>query len=231
MWVRVAAHLRTDCAILTHMRLYLSSFRNGNNTQELIKLLGDGRRTALIMNAQDWKTQEDRANDSAQESERLRSIGLDPEEVDLRQYFGDAQGLRDHLSQFDLIWVRGGNVFLLRRAFKQSGADVIIPELLRTDTVAYGGYSAGVCIMGPHLNGTELVDDPGVILEGYDKDIIWDGLDLIPYCVAPHYKSDHPESSDIDKLVEYYIDNHIPFVALRDGQSIVVDGLEQRFVG
>lgn len=28
------------------MRLYLSSFRNGNNPEELLKLLGDGRRTA-----------------------------------------------------------------------------------------------------------------------------------------------------------------------------------------
>lgn len=213
------------------MKLYLSSFRNGNNPEELLKLLGDGRRTALIFNAQDWKTSEDRENDLAQESERLRDIGLEPEEVDLRQYFGDAQALKERLSQFDLIWVRGGNVFVLRRAFKQSGADMVIPELIKTDAVVYGGYSAGVDIMQPHLQGIELVDDPDTVPEGYDKEVIWDCLNLIPYCVAPHYKSDHPESADVDKLVDYYIEKHIPFVALRDGQAIVIDGTEQRFVG
>jgi dipeptidase E len=213
------------------MKLYLSSFRNGNNPEELLKLLGDGRRTALIFNAQDWKTQEDRANDLAQESGRLRDIGLEPEEVDLRQYFGDARALKERLAQFDLIWVRGGNVFVLRRAFKQSGADAVVPELLKAETIVYGGYSAGVDILQPHLRGVELVDDPATIPEGYDSEVIWSCLGLIPYCVAEHYKSDHPESASIDRLVEYYIDNHIPFVALRDGQAIVVDGVEQRFVG
>jgi dipeptidase E len=208
------------------MKLYLSSFRNGNNPGELLKLLGNGRRTALIFNAQDLKPQEDRANDLAQESER----SLEPEEVDLRQYFGDPQALKERLSQFDLIWVRGGNVFVLRRAFKQSGADIIIPDLLKAETIVYGGYSAGVDVMQPDLHGIELVDDPNVVPERYDKEIIWDCLGLIPYCVAPHYKSDHPESADVDKVVDYYIDNHIPFVALRDGQAIVIDGTEQRFV-
>jgi dipeptidase E len=56
-------------------------------------------------------------------------------------------------------------------------------------------------------------------------------LGLIPYCVAPHYKSDHPESAAVDKTVEYYINNHIPFIALHDGQAIVIDGEEQTVVG
>ncbi len=211
--------------------MYLSSFRNGNKPEELLKLLGDGRRTALIFNAQDWKTTDDRATDFAQESERLKSIGLLPEEVDLRQYFGKSDELKRRLSEYDLIWVRGGNVFVLRRAFKQSGADVILPELLRSDAVVYGGYSAGVDIMQPHLHGIDLVDDPNLVPEGYDQEIIWDCLGLIPYCVAPHYKSDHPESSDVDKAVDYYINNHIPFIALHDGEAIVIDGDKQTFVG
>lgn len=214
------------------MRLYLSSFRNGNKPQELLRLLGDGRRTALILNAQDWKTSEDRAADVAQETERLKSIGLDVTEIDLRDYFGKSQDeLKNTLSDFDLIWVRGGNVFLLRRAFKQSGADVVITDLLNDDAVVYGGYSAGVDILQPHLHGIELVDDPNLLAEGYDREVTWECLGLIPYCVAPHYKSDHPESADIDKTVAYYIDNHIPFIALRDGEAIVIDGDTQTVVG
>jgi dipeptidase E len=212
------------------MRLYLSSFRNGNKPEELLKLLGSGRRTAVIFNAQDWKSDEDRKTDFDQEIERLQHIGLQTEEVDLRQHFGQSDGLKEILASFDLVWVRGGNVFVLRRAFKQSGADKIISELVSNDKVVYGGYSAGVDIMQPHLHGIELVDDPNVAPEGYDKEIIWECLGLISYCVAPHYKSDHPESADIDKSVEYYIENHIPFIALHDGEAIVINGESQKIV-
>jgi dipeptidase E len=206
------------------MRLYLSSFRNGNKPEKLLELLGDGRRTALILNAMDFVSPEDRAADLERETERLKSIGLEPTEVDLRQFFGKPTGLKEMLAEFDLIWVRGGNAFVLRRAFRQSGADAAITELLAEDAVVYGGYSAGVDILQPHLHGIELVDPPDAIPDGYDKNIIWDCLGILPYCVAPHYKSDHPESADVDKTVAYYIENHIPFVALRDGEVIVVNG-------
>ena len=212
------------------MKLYLSSFRNGNKPEELLKMLGNGRRTALIFNAQDWKNGEDRKNAYDQETVRLQSIGLQPEEVDLRQYFGKPDGLKELLAGFDLIWVRGGNVFVLRRAFKQSDADKIITELVSNDSVVYGGYSAGVDIMQPHLHGIELVDDPNVVPASYEPEVIWDCLGLIPYCVAPHYKSDHPESADVDKTVAYYIDNHIPFIALHDGEAIVIENDKQKVV-
>lgn len=213
------------------MRLYLSSFRNGNKPEELLKHLGDGRRTALIFNAVDFKNDADRATDYAAEADRLKAIGLMPTEIDLRDYFNKQDKLKNELLKYDLIWVRGGNVFVLRRAFKQSGADTIIKELLENDDIAYGGYSAGVDILQPHLHGIELVDPPDVVPAGYDSEVIWDCLNLLPYCVAPHYKSDHPESEDIDKTVNYYIENHIPFIALHDGEAIVVDGNSQTVVG
>lgn len=213
------------------MRLYLSSFRSGNKPEELLKLLGNGRRTALIFNAQDWKTAADRATDFAAESERLQSIGLQPEEVDLRDYFGKPNELKRRLSNYDLIWVRGGMGFVLSRAFKQSGADIVIPELLKDDTLVYGGYSAGTVIMQPDLRGIELMEDPESTPEGYNKEVVWDCVGLLSYHVAPHYKSDHPESADIDRVVNYYVDNHIPFVALRDGEAIVINGDQQTFVG
>lgn len=212
------------------MRLYLSSFRNGNKPEKLLELLGDGRRTAVIFNAVDFKSESDRAIDYAAEAERLKGIGLEPTEIDLRHYFGKPDGLKEALVGFDLIWVRGGNVFVLRRAFKQSGADEVIVELLAQDSAVYGGYSAGVDILQPHLHGIELVDPPDVVPDGYDKEVVWDCLGILPYCVAPHYKSDHPESADIDKSVAYYIENHVPFIALRDGEAIVINGESEEVV-
>ena len=50
-----------------------------------------------------------------------------------------------------------------------------------------------------------------------------DGLSLVPFCFAPHYRSDHPESELTEKSVEYFIDRKIPFAALRDGEVYIED--------
>jgi dipeptidase E len=213
------------------MRLYLSSFRIGNKPEELLRLLGDGRRTALMMNALDFLDPSTRAALTHQEMERLHSIGLDSTEIDLRHYFGRTAELREALGQFDLVWVHGGNCFVLRRAFRHSGMDKVANELLASDALVYGGYSAGIDMLTPSLHGAELVDDPTIVPAGYDSPIIWECLGLVPYAIAPHYKSDHPESAAVDKSVEFFIDNHIPFIALRDGEAIVVDGASQQVVG
>jgi dipeptidase E len=214
-------------AIIQRMRLYLSSFRNGNKPDELLRLLGDRRRTAVINNAADFVSPEERHDKALDELDRLKSIGLEPTDIDLREYFGKSEDLRSKLATFDLIWARGGNCFVLRRAFKMSGADQIITDLLNEDKVVFGGYSAGIDMLTPSLHGAELVDDMNAIPDGYESEIIWDGLNLVPYAIAPHFKSDHPESADIDKSIEYLIDSHIPFIALRDGEAIVVDGIRQ----
>ncbi len=207
------------------MRLYLSSFRVGDSPRALLRLLGDGRRTALIANACDSLPTEDRIESTQQEMDRLAVIGLEPVEVDLRAYFGAApSALVAVMSRFDLVWLRGGNSFVLRRALHQSGADSALLTMLESDSIVYGGYSAGVCVLAPSLHGIELVDDPNVVPLGYDATIIWEGLDVLPYAVAPHYESDHPESAAIGGLVAHYIAQDIPFKALRDGEVIVVDG-------
>lgn len=213
------------------MRLYLSSFRLGNKPEELLKLLNGKRRAALILNAVDYLDAAAREENLAQELARLDKLGLDFTEIDLRNYFGKADKLKTDLALYDLIWVRGGNSFLLRRALKQSGLDTFLPEMLKSNQLAYAGYSAGIDMLTPHLHGIELVDDPHQLSEGYDPAVIWECLGLLPYCIAPHYQSDHPESAAVDKTVEYYIENHIPFIALKDGQAIVVNGDQQRVIG
>jgi dipeptidase E len=215
------------------VRLYLSSFRIGNEPAALLRLLGGGRRTAVILNADDYKDADDRAAGGRREFDELSALGLEPFEVDLREYFGRADDLRKVLSEVDLIYVRGGSGFVLRRAFRHSGADEVIADLLAADAVVYGGYSAGPCMLGPSLRGIDgHVDLPDFVPEGYpDGPPIWDCLGVLPYAIAPHYRSDHPESAEIGRTVEYYIEHHVPFIALRDGQAIVVDGDRHSVVG
>ncbi len=161
----------------------------------------------------------------------MLSLGLDPTDVDLRYYFGKPEDLKEVLGRFDALWVRGGNCFVLRRAFRHSGADKIIKEMLERDEIVYAGYSAAVDMLMPSLHGSELVDNPLLVPEGYEPEVIWTGMGLIPYAVAPHYKSDHPESADVDKMVNYYIDHHMLFKSLRDGEAIVVDSNRHEVVG
>jgi dipeptidase E len=77
-------------------------------------------------------------------------------------------------------------------------------------------------VAGPTLRGAHLVDSTDAMAAGYVDTNIWDGLNLVPYCIAPHYKSDHPDSSGVDAMVEYFLANKLPFVALRDGEVMIV---------
>jgi dipeptidase E len=47
---------------------------------------------------------------------------------------------------------------------------------------------------------------------------------ILDYAIAPHYKSDHPESADIDKCVAYFKENNIRYKTLRDGEAIIING-------
>ena len=80
------------------------------------------------------------------------------------------------------------------------------------------------------MHGIELVDPKDEICEGYEREVVWDGLNILGYAVAPHYDSDHPESNDIDKCITYFVDNHMLFKALRDGEVIVRDGYGEKVI-
>jgi len=131
--------------------------------------------------------------------------------------------LKRHISKFGFIWVTGGNSFVLRRAYAHSGLDIILKDKLSEDDFVYAGYSAGICVVTPTLKGIHLVDEPEVIPTGYDRETIWSGLRFVSFCIAPHYRSDHPESALIEKVVEYFVEHKMPFVALRDGEALLLD--------
>lgn len=213
------------------MKLYLSSFGLGNRPDELRALLRGGKRVAVVLNAKDASTPEGRRESLEREIEALVGLGLIPVELDLRDYFGRPEELREVLKGFDLVWVRGGNTFVLRRALRQSGADAILREMLREDAIVYGGFSAAVAVLTPSLEGIELVDDPNAVPEGYEPTVVWEGLGVLPYAVAPHYRSDHPESESVERLVQYFVDREVSFKTLSDGEVIVVDGDREFLVG
>lgn len=206
------------------MRLYLSSYGLGSEPMKLAELLkGRGQRVAVIANAADYKSPEEREARNIREFSWLTNINLEPAELDLRDFVGKGAELSNILRDFDLVWIRGGNVFILQRAIEASGFGVAIKQLLSEDVLALGGYSAGACIMTPTLHGIELVDNPNIVPEGYSKEFSWDALDLVNYSIAPHYRSAHPESEAIEATVDYFKAHNMEFRTLQDGEVIVVN--------
>lgn len=212
------------------MRLYLSSYKLGNHIEELVKLSSDNKRVGVIMNAVDWSGDKERVFRSLSEQMNiLTSLGFQPEQIDLRNYFGKSNELKKYLTNLGVVWIYGGNTFVLKRAYEQSGFDEIIKEMILKDEIVYAGFSAGVVILSKSMKGLEIIDDPSIVPEGYRSDFSWDGLGILDYHVAVHYKSDHPESSDVDREIEYCEKNNIPYKTLSDGEVIVINGEETKF--
>jgi len=207
------------------MKMYLSSFRLGDHPEQLVDLVGVNKKVAVIANSIDFGNDPDRRKaDVQREIDDLTKLGLQPEELDLRNYFGKPEELKHKLSEYGTLWVRGGNTFVLRRAYKESGLDEWLLKQRDNNELVYAGYSAGVCVLSPTLKGLELVDDPIIVSEGYPKETIWEGLGLIDFAFAPHFESPgHPETESVGREVEYYKQNGVEYRALHDGEAIVID--------
>ncbi len=206
------------------MKFYLSSFRLGNKSKELVGLMPDNKKIAYIPNACDFSNINWNKKNKWEklDIESLENLGLIVEYLDLKKYFGKVAELRKKLNEFGGIFVRGGNVFILRQAMKLSGFDIIFKELLNKDNFVYAGYSAGICVLAPNFKALQIVDDPTDKPYKELQETIWEGLGFLDYIILPHYKSDHPESADIDKEVEYCKKNKISYKTLRDGEVIII---------
>ncbi len=207
------------------MKFYLSSYKLGNEVDKLKELLPtENKKTAYISNALDFSDDLERRKKSEQSDiKQLEELGLDVEIVDLRDYFNKQDELEKKISKFGVIWVRGGNLFVLRQAMEISGFDGILRKLIEKNKILYGGYSAGVCVLAPVLKGMDLLDDPNIKPYDDQSEIIWDGLGILNYSVIPHYQSGHAEAENAKKAVEYMIENKILFKVLKDGEVIVIE--------
>ncbi|MBU0667112.1 MAG: Type 1 glutamine amidotransferase-like domain-containing protein [Nanoarchaeota archaeon] len=207
------------------MKFYLSSFRLGNKSEELARLMPENKKIGYIPNACDF-TKVDVNRRTAWEKfdiESLSNLGLNVEYLDLKNYFGKTDILREEITGLGGIFVSGGNTFILRQAMNLSGFDLIFNELLNRKDFVYSGYSAGICVLAPNLKALQIVDDSTDKPYKELQETILEGLGYLNYIILPHYKSDHPESADIDKEVQYCKDNNIQFKTLRDGDVIIIE--------
>lgn len=204
------------------MKMYLSSFDLGNASSELARLAPAGR-VALIMNALDNRP-EGREKWRVGQTRKLEALGLSVRDLDLRDFFSAPDHLRARLREHDMVWINGGNAFILRRAMKLSSMDAAIVDLLKRDEIVYAGFSAAAVIISQSLHGLEAVDDPHDVPAGYPAEIEWSGLGILPFAIVVHHQSDHSESAAIEKEIQHYKRSNIPYRTLRDGEAFVVRG-------
>lgn len=213
------------------MRLFLASYRAGNYIDELLALMGEETDIAVIHNAKDASTTSERANSVNDFKDFLKEHELKPHEIDLRRYFDDPERLTADLQKFKVVWVAGGNTFVLRRAMLQSGVDELLRELVGNDTLLYIGESAGAIMATPGLQGAEFEDDPYVTPEGYedvdDDADLWQGLGLIEYWLVPHYESG---LEGVERMVDVLEDEGLPYKTLANSQALLIDGAHQEFL-
>jgi len=95
--------------------------------------------------------------------------------------------------------------------------------LKERDDFVYAGYSAGICVLAPDFKALQTVDDPSDKPYPELQETVWEGLGYLDYIILPHYDSNHPESADIAKEVEYCKANDISYTSLRDGEVIIIE--------
>jgi len=207
------------------MKYYLSSYKIGNRARKLKSMVPKGKKLGFIPNAMDHIPFEQRQESNGRNIKYLTDLGIRIELLDLKKYFGREKALRKKINSLGGVWVRGGNTFVLRQAMRLSGFDTILKEIATSedgDNFFYGGFSAGGCVLSPSLKNLTIVDNPKLMPYGRRK-VVWEGLGLINYVFMPHYKSDHPESKDIDREIARCKRLGIKFKPVRDGEVIIIE--------
>ncbi|CAM2872556.1 Type 1 glutamine amidotransferase-like domain-containing protein [Skermania piniformis] len=196
------------------MRLFLAGYRFGAHRDRFVALAGGSGPVAVVANACDAWPPAARSAAVAGDLGPLRSLGFTAREIDLRRDPATA------LADFPVVWVRGGNTFVLRAAFARSNADTVAVDLIRQNALVYAGYSAGACLLAPSLTGLELLDDPA----DAGPELRWDGLGLIAASIVPHHRSPLDIDGGAERLIARYRAADITHLPLTDDEVLVVDG-------
>jgi len=83
------------------------------------------------------------------------------------------------------------------------------------------------------LRGIHLADEPEAQSNGCEHPTIWEGLGLIDYYIVPHHRCDHFESESMEAVVDYCLENDLPYRTISDGEVILdtINNKEQTAVG
>lgn len=204
------------------MRLYLSSYGLGNDTSYLKKWIKEnGNEIVMISNAHDndigEEDYEERLNDKIK---TIEEVGFKVKIMDLKKYFYDNDKLVKDLKRYKAFFIRGGNTYVLRKAFELSSFDKYLINN-RDKDILYIGESAGCCVLAKTLDGVDIEDEPINIYN--DDKVPYYGLGLIGFSPVPHYKSEYVDQSIINDTIKYLEKRKIEYKLIKDGDVIIID--------
>ena len=120
------------------MKLYLSSYRVGNETKILKDWNINYKKILVIPNALDiYADGERKTNGILDKCKDLQDLGFETEILDLREYFNKENELRAYLENYNSFYVLGGNVFVLRQAMRLSGFDNYLQDISQSENYLY----------------------------------------------------------------------------------------------
>jgi len=128
--------------------------------------------------------------------------------------------LANDLSDFDAIYMSGGNSFYLLQQSQKSGFIDVIRDLVIHKGKFYIGTSAGSIVAGPDIYPVYCLDkaEKAPNIQGYQ------GFGLVNFCIFPHWGSDHFREKYLhQRLDDAYKTNQVPIVILTDTQYVRVE--------
>lgn len=150
---------------------------------------------------------------------QLAKLGFQVEDFDLKNKTEDET--RKTLSDFDIIFVAGGNTFYLLDQANKSGFIKVAPQLVKAGKI-YIGSSAGSYIACPTIEAADW--------KHADKNIVnltdLTAMNLVNLIVTAHYSDQWKEAVEKGKQTTKY-----PVITLTDGQFIKADGEKFEVIG
>jgi len=180
-----------------------------------------GTIVAIIPNAKDFELPNERAESIDRWIAELGGWGFRSDVIDLREY-EDPEILHSKLRDYPLVWVLGGNTFMLRSEMRRTGLDKFLKDLVENGMV-YCGESAGAIVAGSTLEGTETADEPGLADE-----IILEGIGLIDKVIVPH--ADSADFVEYATSMRKKYGESMEVIYINDDQALAVNDGQQEIV-
>lgn len=129
--------------------------------------------------------------------------------------------IEDVLRRAVLVYVPGGNTFLLNHRLHLSGVMPFLRKKLQSG-LPFVGFSAGTILCGPNVltaNDMNTVETPH-----------FKALNLLPFNFFTHYTDGYGQSEHDAWLTDYHFFHDNPIIMLSDGAYIKVDGKKTTLV-
>lgn len=126
------------------------------------------------------------------------------------------------LKQFNVVYINGGNPFNLLHHIRKSGADLILKELSKLNTI-FVGVSAGAVILGLNIEVVNHFTPQMNTIEMNDLT----ALNITEKNIFPHFDredifKDNSGKSLDDRLKEFEKNRQNPVVRLKDDQFLLI---------